>query len=397
MDWNNSGVKEYTVNVVKSCFDTTEAVTVISAHFGEAVSKEALKSAWRRWRAKDKKLKKLKDVLGEIALDGNDVLNFLQEVSKEEIQEIEDRLALESLYAEEEEEVVKPKKPTYKGYSKNLNPRIQSDSWDDMPFKKGKTFKVIVIPDMQVPYEDKTALAAVEAYMADETWDEYINMGDFMDFDCISSHNKVNLRAVANKELFSDYEAGNKVLDRHQDIVRKNNPDARFVLLEGNHDFRVERFIDEHPQTRGLLEVEHCLRLKERGFRFVRCYAKGELYKLGKAYFHHGLYCNSNHAKSMVDKFGVNIFYGHVHDLMMHSKVIWGKDQTIVGQSLGCLCDYEQSYIKQNPTNWQHALGIFYFQENGEFTYYTPRIINNKFVAPNGKLYDGNELIKKVK
>ncbi len=260
------------------------------------------------------------------------------------------------------------------------------DAWAKTA-KPHETYRMIGLPDIQCPYHDEESLAAVEKYMAEEYWHEYLNFGDFMDFDCISSHNKNNLRQVEGKDLFGDYIIGNDILDRHQAIVRKNNKNASFTMLEGNHDYRVERYIEEFPQLRGSIEVEKGLELKERGFTWVRCYAKGEVYKVGKAYFHHGLYCSGMHAKKMVENFGVNIFYGHTHDVMQYSKVLWGKDRTIVGQSLGCLCDYEQSYIGSNPTNWQQAFAVFYFRPDGNFSYYVPRIINHEFVAPNGKVY----------
>lgn len=248
-------------------------------------------------------------------------------------------------------------------------------------------YRVIVIPDIQAPYHDTRSLAAVEQYMADEKWDEWLCLGDFIDFDFISHHNVGQHRLNEGKTLLSAYQVGNEILDRHQRIIRKRNPKAKFTLLEGNHDYRIEKYVDERPELSGSVELENGLCLKERGVKFVRCYSKGELYKLGKAYFHHGLYCGGNHAKKMVENFGVNVFYGHTHDLSQHSKILWGKDKTIVGQSLGCLCDYEQSYIKQNPTNWSHAFGIFYFMPGGYFTYYVVRLFNHSFVAPNGKIY----------
>lgn len=254
---------------------------------------------------------------------------------------------------------------------------------------KSEVYKVIVIPDLQVPYHDKRSLDAVEQYMADERWDEYVNLGDFLDLDMISTYSKGQIRLNEGKRISEVYRKGNEILDRHQAIIRAKNPKAKFNLLEGNHDFRMERYIDEHPETEGMLEIENGLCLEKRNMRYVKCYSKGELLKLGKAYFHHGLSTTTSHAKKMVEHFGVNIFYGHTHDVQMHSKVQWGKDKTLVGQSLGCLCDYEQDYIKQNPTNWQHAFGIFYFMPNGEFTYYVPRILSHRFVAPNGKTYQG--------
>jgi hypothetical protein len=382
MIWSDEELKEYTIQIVKSSTSRQEVTAALSAHTGVAVSYSALRGAWRRWREQDGELPPLRDLLGTQSSDYNeDVESVLFNAGVREIAEEEDRQILKDLAS------YPPvlKKPIFP------NPRANppDPTWSDMPFRKGAIYSVIVLPDMQVPYEDKVTMKAVEAYMATKRWDEYINLGDFVDLDCISSHNKVNLRAVEGKVVSKDYKAANVILDRHQNIVRSNNPDARFVLLEGNHEYRAERYIDEHPQMRGLMEVEVGLKLEERGFKYVRCYQKGELYKLGKAYFHHGLYCNQSHAKSMVDRFGVNIFYGHVHDVMCHPKVMWGKDKTIVGQSMGCLCDYEQGYIKQNPTNWQQAFGEFHFFDNGDFSYYVTRVIDNRFISPDGVIFDG--------
>lgn len=246
---------------------------------------------------------------------------------------------------------------------------------------KDRVTSAIILSDLQVPYHDKKTLAAVEEFMASRNWDYYIQVGDFLDFDCISSHNKNKLREIEGKRLFKDYEVGNEILDRHQEIVRKNNADAQFVLLEGNHEVRVESYLDANPQLEGMVEVEHGLKLKERGFKWVRCYHKGEIFKLGKANFHHGQYTTKYHANKMVENFGDNIFYGHTHDVMCYPKVLRGKDKTIVGQSLGCLCQYEQPYMKGRPSNWQQAFGIFYFFPNGYFTYDVPRIFNHKFIV----------------
>jgi len=250
-------------------------------------------------------------------------------------------------------------------------------------------YRLIVLPDMQVPFEDKRTLKAVEQYMGEHKFDEYLNLGDFMDFNCISSFNKGQLRKIEGQTVAEDYIHGNKILDRHQALIRKNNPDAKFTLLEGNHEFRVERYIDENPQVRGSVEVEVGLKLKERGFKWVRCYQKGQVYTVGNAVFHHGKYTNLYHATKMVQNYGTNIFYGHTHDVQSFSKVLYGKDKTIVGQSLGCLCEYEQSYIQGNPTNWQQAFAVFYFTDDGFFDYYVVRIFKHRFISPEGVVYQG--------
>lgn len=245
----------------------------------------------------------------------------------------------------------------------------------------------IIIPDMQVPFHDQETMKAVEKFMAAHRWDVYLNLGDFMDFDMISKFNKEALRLLEGRRIQEDYEHGNQILDRHQRIVRENNPNAEFVLLEGNHEERIERLLNRMPQFEGILEVEHGLRLEERGFKWVRCWSKGEVYKLGKAYFSHGQYTNKYHANKMVDQFGVNIFYGHTHDIQSMPKVLRGKDRTIEGSSLGCLCRYDQQYMKGRPSNWQQGFAVMHILPNGFFNLYVVRIFNHRFVGPDGVLY----------
>jgi predicted phosphodiesterase len=245
----------------------------------------------------------------------------------------------------------------------------------------------LVLSDLQIPFEDPKSLSAVEKYMASRRWDRVVYIGDFIDFDMVSSFNKGAPRRTQGRYIKGDYDYANKILDRHQAIVRKRNPKAEFVLLEGNHEERIERYIDEHPELQGMFEVEEGLRLKQRGIKWVRSWSKGETYQVGKAYFTHGLYTNQYHAKKMADAFGTTIIYGHTHDMMSIPRVIKTKQEIHVGQSIGCLCEYDQAYMKGKPSNWQQGFAVFFTLPNGNFTYYTPRIFEHQFIGPDGVLY----------
>lgn len=246
---------------------------------------------------------------------------------------------------------------------------------------------VLVLPDIHVPYHDQGVIDAVLRYAKDQTWEQCVILGDFMDFDVLSSFNRGLMRPNEGKRLRDDYVAGNKLLDQIQAAVRHKNPACKIVLLEGNHEYRTERFVDEFAMFEGLLDVEAHLRLAERGIEYVRCYSEGKLYTIGHAYFHHGQAVNKNHAKTMVERFGVNIFFGHTHDVMTYPVSRWGPDNTIVGQSLGCLCKYDQAYMKGRPSNWQHAFADFWFWPDGTFQYHVTSIFDGKFFGPNGKGY----------
>lgn len=205
-------------------------------------------------------------------------------------------------------------------------------------------------------------------------------LGDLMDFDLISSHNLQNLRAVEGQRILEQYTEANRLLDELQQHTKK------ITITEGNHDERIERYIDANPVVEGMLELENGLRLKERKIDLIR-YRNGGSYRLGKARFFHGIYTNQFHAKKTVENFGDNIFYGHTHDVQSYSKELRGQDKTLVGQSLGCLCRYDMAYMKGRPSKWQQAFGVFYFKPDGFFQYEVVRIFKNEFVWK-GRLYD---------
>jgi predicted phosphodiesterase len=250
-----------------------------------------------------------------------------------------------------------------------------------------KTKRVLVLPDLHIPDEDKKTLRAVERYMADHKWDKVIYLGDFMDLGVISSHNKNNLRGIAGQSLAKDYAAGNDVLDRHQKLC----PGAEFVLLEGNHEFRVERYIDANPQMAGLCEVPLRLDLEHRGITWVPSWSEGTVHTEGKAGFHHGLYVGRNHARKHVEAVDYNLFYGHTHDVELAPKVFHGDNGTIVAQSLGCLCNYRQGYLLGKPTKWQQAVTTFHFRPDGFFNHFVTMIFDHAFISPEGVFYDGKK------
>lgn len=248
----------------------------------------------------------------------------------------------------------------------------------------------IVLSDMQVPYHDPKALDAVEQYMSTLHITGLINIGDFLDMETISSFSQGRARLLNGKHISKDIQEANKILDRHLSIARKNNPSARYIYLEGNHEERIERFLDEHPQFEGLLDLPHLLDFSSRGVEWVRAWSKGEVFNLGKATFTHGLSTSQYHAKKMVEDYGDSIFYGHTHDMMCIPKATKAHpDKVIVGQSIGCLCVRDMPYMNGRPSKWQQGFAVFFVLPDGTYTYYTPRIFNGQFVGPDGKLYVG--------
>lgn len=255
---------------------------------------------------------------------------------------------------------------------------------------QGAVQRWIVLPDPHVPHQDERTNEALLHYIMDHKWDGWLCLGDLCDFDAISHWTKSQIRLVQGKSVMNQYKTANAYLEQHYHALAENNPDVRMVLLEGNHDYWVERYIDENPAMEGMLEVENNLdAVKDGRCRWIRSWSKGEVFNLGHAHFVHGDKITKYHARVMAEQYGTNIFYGHTHDIQSYTYERKGDGKAFCGQSLGCLCEYQQSYMRGRPSKWQQAFAVFYVLPSGNFYYYIVRVFDNKFVSPEGKEYGG--------
>lgn len=97
-----------------------------------------------------------------------------------------------------------------------------------------KAQKVIVIPDLHIPYHDKAKLAIALADAKDA--DHVILIGDLIDAYSVSSYDK----NPARKDTLQDE------LDQAKAVLhelRASNPTARIDLCDGNHENRLVRLL----------------------------------------------------------------------------------------------------------------------------------------------------------
>lgn len=250
--------------------------------------------------------------------------------------------------------------------------------------------KWFVCTDVHRPYHDPLTERAVNAYLRDNgPWHGWINLGDLVDFCEISSY-VVGKPGDVEGTVEESFLSANAYLDEQEELVRGTNPNAKMVLIEGNHEHRVLDYLAKHPELKGSLEVPKNLRLSARHIKWIPYASTYEDYTKGNATFIHGYRATINHAKLTVAEYGSSVYYGHTHDVQECSLVQKGRDKVIVGKSLGCLCLPEQRYMGKKPSKWQQAFAVFYFFPDGYYTEHTVRIFKNRFVAPEGKVYDGS-------
>lgn len=245
------------------------------------------------------------------------------------------------------------------------------------------SLKIVVQPDTHVKNRDH---AAVKTFLDFLWWyrpHAHIILGDFLDAEGISHWPSDSLQPKRFvPEVLEARELLKEIVLRTPDCISR-------IFIMGNHeDWLRQAITQKMPELfDGLseigieLNIKKILALDEFGYDLIEL---NELLKVGKAYFTHGLYTGSNHAKKHLDVIKGNIYYGHLHDILStHQPSIHGFIEAV---SLGCLCRLDAPFMKGKPTNWIHAFGVFEFFKDGTYSFYLPRIFNGK-LSFNGQIF----------
>lgn len=237
--------------------------------------------------------------------------------------------------------------------------------------------KICLLPDVHLTEEVPKPYKVAKKFIASRKWDEIVLMGDYMSVDALSAWDMDKKRKMENRRYLQEVHIANRELD----FIQKNTRNTTF--LEGNHEYRVQAYLDKHPEMEGLMEVPLMLKLEKRGIPYVKM---NDLYKVGNLYLTHGLYTNKYHSNKHVQELGCNIAYGHTHkaqSFMMNMKL----QEPIMAWGLGTLGETAPDYMKGRPSNWINGFGVVYLNDRtGNFNLYPINIIDNSFIFE-GKEY----------
>ena len=243
--------------------------------------------------------------------------------------------------------------------------------------------KTVLLPDIHYPHYDQRIMDALDEFIIDYNPDELVYMGDQISLDCISAWNKRKPLLKEGQRLLKDYEGfDHHVLRRHEDITKE---DCRRTFMIGNHEYRVERYCEEHPELEGIIDLDEHLDLRDRGYKIIPF---NEIHKVGKLSVIHGFYWNKYHAAKTLEAFEGNVVYAHVHNPQMYAKVTpIDRKGYHTATSLPCLCNIKPDYHKNAPNFWINGFGIVeHLPATGYFNLYTIIVIEGSFMF-NGKYY----------
>lgn len=217
--------------------------------------------------------------------------------------------------------------------------------------------------------------------------DEIVLLGDMI--NCSGTFSRWHRVHVSeySYNFENDIAAGNDFLDCLQNVA----PNAKIYYLQGNHEYRVDKWAVATFDEKYLAElavnafgVRNALHLDKRGIAYFennKCHMglhKPGIIILGKCGFLHG-YASGKHVshKHLTD-LAMNVVHGHNHRAQSHT-IRTARDSALKASCPGCLCILQQYYNHEKPTDHTHGYNLQFEDKKSKwFSSSNIAIVNGK-------------------
>ncbi len=214
----------------------------------------------------------------------------------------------------------------------------------------------IVLSDVHCPFQSNDVCNMALAFMREHKPSIIHLLGDISDFWSISRFVKDPAR---KEDLQSDLDDTRTFLWR----VRDAAPEARIIFSEGNHEFRLRRYLASEARALAMLDSLKLEKLLDFDKMKIQFRAHDKPYRVGSLLFTHGQLIrkwSAYTARAHFEKYGCCVIHGHSHRLgsFYHRDV---KD-TYVAYENGCLCGLNPDYC--TAPDWQHGWSVVWSQKD---------------------------------
>lgn len=244
--------------------------------------------------------------------------------------------------------------------------------------------RVVVLSDLQIPYQNNTVVSAVNEFIKYYKPDELWCVGDELDAPEPSRWNRGMAGEYAGT-LQAGIDETKEIIGSFKKALGKNKP---FYIQRSNHTDRIDTYIRKNaPAFNSLrsLEVEELLGYNSLGVTYLHkmnellpgwVMAHGDEGKLSQT--------PGATALALAKRLGKSVVCGHTHRVgLQHDTVgMYGKTHTLFGLEVGHMMDMKQAdYLSAGTANWQHGIGILVQSGNKVIPYAVP-IINGEINLP---------------
>ena len=214
--------------------------------------------------------------------------------------------------------------------------------------------KLGVIGDLHIPYHDEDAIETACDKMEAEEVDSILINGDLLDFYQLSFHEKDPRKVHFKNEI----ESGKQFFE----YLRSRFPGIPIYFIPGNHENRFERYL--RIKASELLDMDEfrldvILHVAEYKIEYIPFRTK---LVFGDFLIEHGDKIPGAGgvvpARTALMKLKTNCIINHFHKSSQSSQRVYGigEPTTIIGYSIGCLCELAPDYMEINE--WNHGFAI---------------------------------------
>jgi predicted phosphodiesterase len=224
----------------------------------------------------------------------------------------------------------------------------------------GEEIRAVIFSDTHVsPSVSIDHLAAMGRFVVAEGADVFAHLGDFLTMDSCSTHDpNWTLKGRMRPSFQQDMDAGYAAMDAMMAPIVKSMAKPRLLFCAGNHEHRVNRFVNEHPELRGLWDVEIDQLFARHGFNVK---AFGDWHFCGGVGLTHvpldkrGIAIGGvNPGNTVALGATFDICFGHTHNRSATHRAKFGPDNSVTVINTGCsLPDgHVEDYAKLSTTGW---------------------------------------------
>ena len=233
---------------------------------------------------------------------------------------------------------------------------------------KSPGLRIACIPDTQVkPGVPTKHLGWIRQYLEEKEPDAIVHLGDHWDMPSLSSYDK-GKRSAEARRVARDIQAGNDGLA----LLTPRTGAGRRVILRGNHEQRIERYVEDHPELEGTVGY-HCFNDVELGWEPVDFL---DTITIGGVTFSHyfprsgdGAISQTKRgapsARAQVLREMRSCVAGHKQGLDTH--IHHTGNRTIRGIIAGSCYLHQESYLSPQGTNYWRGILMLHEVKNGNF------------------------------
>lgn len=247
--------------------------------------------------------------------------------------------------------------------------------------------------DHHAPHQDPGLHAAFCSFLSDERPAFLGVLGDVGDYASVSRHRAAEgFRqgvAACNQgayDVLHDY--------------REASPDTQIVLLPGNHDARIEFYIQDnaekllgvgpaYQEDSPMYDLRRLWRLDELGVELVGGTWETAKYKVTPSLtMRHGYMVAKNNGEGMLNKHGRSAVQGHDHRLRATFKTKHDPLDIRVAWSAGCMCVVDEEGLGYSPEpDWQQGCLVGHAWKDGDFALSPAPYVSGKLLIPDGRRF----------